>query len=181
MPLPRRVLLVAAPLALTASPAQADERDWERISDVTVGALIVWSVGVPLVEGDDNGALQAGLSIAAAQGVTQLLKRVIPSTRPDLSNRRSFPSGHTATAFAAATSIMERRGASEGIPAMALAGMTGLGRVQARKHRWSDVAVGAAIGGASGLLLTHPPGERGMTLAAWGDTKGGGISFAMSF
>jgi len=181
MPLARRVLLAAAPLALAASPAQASERDWERMSDVTVGALVVWSVGVPLVDGDEKGALQAGLSIAAAQGVTQLLKRVVPSTRPDISDRRSFPSGHTATAFAAATSIMERRGASEGIPAMALAGMTGLGRVQARKHRWSDVAVGAAIGGASGLLLTHPQGERGVTLAVWGDSKGGGFGFALSF
>ena len=181
MPLPRSALLVAAPLALVASPAQADERDWERMSDVAVGALVVWSVGVPLVKGDENGALQAGLSIAAAQGVTQLLKRVAPSTRPDLSNRRSFPSSHSATAFAAATSILERRGASEGIPAMALAGMTGLGRVQARKHRWSDVAVGAAIGGASGVLLTHPRRESRMTLAAWGDTKGGGLSLAMSF
>jgi membrane-associated phospholipid phosphatase len=64
---------------------------------------------------------------------------------------------------------------------MALAGFTGLARVEARKHYWHDVAAGAAIGGLSGLLLTSPLPDKRMTLAAWGDTKGGGISFGMQF
>jgi len=177
----RKCALCLAPLALIASPAQADEQDWDTASDIAVGGLIVWSVGAPLVSGDEEGALQAGLSIAAAQGVTQLLKHVIDAPRPDLSNRRSFPSGHTAMAFAAASSIMERRGADEGIPAMALAGFAGLGRVEARKHHWRDVAAGAMIGGVSGALLTHSDPDRRMSVAAWGDAKGGGVSFAMSF
>jgi len=181
MPLRRRAALALAPLALLASPARADERDWATVSDVSVGALIAWSVGVPLIEGDEKGALQAGVSIAAAQGVAQLLKHTVHETRPDGSDRRSFPSAHSATAFAAATSIFERRGAGEGVPALALAGLTGLGRVEARKHHWHDVFAGAAIGGVSGLLLTHPQGERGSTLAVWGDTQGGGFSFGMTF
>jgi hypothetical protein len=177
----RRRALALAPLALLASPAQAAEKDWNTASDVAVGALIAWSAGVPLVEGDEKGALQAGVSIAAAQGVAQLLKHTVRETRPDGSDRQSFPSAHAATAFAAATSIYERRGAGEGIPALALAGLTGLGRVEARRHHWHDVLAGAAIGGLSGLVLTHPARERGMTLAAWGDTGGGGVSFAMGF
>lgn len=180
MPL-RRALLAAAPLALTASPAQAGDAHWETASDIAVGGLVVWSVGVPLIDGDEKGALQAGLSIAAAQGVTQLLKHTISAPRPDRSNDRSFPSGHAATAFAAASSIMQRRGADEGVPAMALAGFTGLARVEGRRHRWRDVAAGAAIGGLSGLLFTSPLPDGRMTLAAWGDTAGGGISVAMRF
>lgn len=177
----RRRALALAPLALLASPAQAADKDWRTLSDVTVGALIAWSVAVPLVEGDDKGALQAGVSIAAAQGVAQLLKHTVHETRPDGSDRLSFPSGHTASAFAAATSIYERRGAGEGVPALALAGLTGLGRVEGRRHHWHDVFAGAAIGGLSGLVLTHPARERGMTLVAWGDTGGGGVSLAMGF
>ena len=177
----RRFARAAAPLALVAtSPAQADEQDWGTASDVAVGGLIAWSVGVPLASGDEKGALQAGLSIAAAQGLTQLLKRVVNKERPDASNNRSFPSGHTATAFAAASSIMERRGPDEGLPAMGFASFVGTARVKARKHDWADVAAGAAIGSASGLLFTHPR-QRNMSLVAWGTTKGGGISFSMTY
>jgi hypothetical protein len=180
-PIRRPCALALAPLALaTANPAQADEQDWATTSDVAVGGLIAWSVGVPLARGDEKGALQAGLSIAAAQGVTQLLKRLIRKERPDGSNNRSFPSGHTATAFAAASSIMERRGPDEGLPAMGIAGLVGTARVQARKHDWADVAAGAAIGSASGLLSTKPR-QRPMSLVAWGTAKGGGLAFSMSF
>lgn len=175
------ILLAAGPVALLASPAQADERAWATASDVAVGGLVAWSVAVPLLDGDEAGAVQAGISIAAAQGVAQLLKHTIRATRPDGSDDDSFPSGHASTAFAAATSIMRRRGPDEGVPALALAGFTGLGRVEARKHHWRDVLAGAAIGGASSLVLTHSRRGRPMTLAAWGDTKGGGMSFAMRF
>ena len=179
---PRRYCAAAlAPFALAmAGPAQADERDWATASDVAVGGLLAWSVGRPLVSGDEKGALQAGLSIAAAQGVTQLLKRLVDKERPDGSNNRSFPSGHTATAFAAASSIMERRGADEGLPALALAGLAGTARVQARKHDWADVAAGAAIGTASGVLATHSR-RRQTSLVAWGTPNGGGLALSMTF
>ena len=182
MSLRHRCALVLAPAALAAAgPAHADERDWGLASDLAVGTLVAWSVAVPLAEGDEDGALQAGISIAAAQGVSQLLKRMIDAPRPDGSNRRSFPSAHTATAFAAASSIYRRRGPGEGVPAMALAGFTGLGRVEARKHHWRDVLAGAAIGGVSGVLFTDRHPNRRTTVAVWGDTKGGGVSFGMTF
>ncbi len=178
----RTLALALAPLGLLAAvPAQADEATWATASDVAVGGLIVWSVGVPLLHGDEQGALQAGISIAAAQGVAQLLKHTVRERRPDGSDDRSFPSGHTATAFAAASSIMARRGPGEGVPALALAGFTGLARVEARKHYWHDVAAGAAIGGLSGALLTHTWPHRRMTLAASGDTHGAVVSFGASF
>ena len=177
----RRWALTLLPLSLaTAVPAQADEQDWGTASDVAVGGLVLWSVGVPLIEGDEDGALEAGISIAASQGVAQLLKHTVSKTRPDRSNQRSFPSGHSATAFAAATSIFERRGADEGAPALLLASLVGGARIKARKHDLADVLAGAAIGGASGLVFTHPR-EPGMSLSAWGSTKGGGIAFAASF
>ncbi len=43
-------------------------------------------------------------------GITTGLKYVIKKTRPDGSNRRSFPSTHTATAFAGATSLSTEYG-----------------------------------------------------------------------
>ena len=177
----RRWPLALVPLALSAAtPAYADEQDWATASDVAVGGLVLWSVGVPLIDGDEEGALEAGISIAAAQGITQLLKQTVKKTRPDGSDQRSFPSGHTATAFAAASSILERRGADEGTPALLLASLVGGSRVKARKHDWQDVLAGAAIGGASGLIFTHPR-QPGMTVSAWGSTTGGGIAFAASF
>ncbi len=179
-PLRRSCTLALAPALLIASPACADEQDWATTSDVAVGGLVAWSVGGALVRGDERGALQAGLSIVAAQAATQLLKRIIHKRRPDGSNNRSFPSGHTATAFAAASSIMERRGADEGVPALGIAGLAGTARVKARKHDWSDVAAGAAIGSASGALFTRPR-QRQTSLVAWATPNGGGLAFAMSF
>ena len=89
--------------------------------------------------------------------------------------------GLSSAQFGAAASILERRGPGEGIPAFALATFVGVARVAADKHHWYDVAAGAAIGTASGLLLTHPLADKRVAFAPWVDSTGGGASVAMAF
>src|SRR3546814_3471276 len=45
------------------------------------------------------------------------LKEVFPSRRPDGSDDKSFPSGHTSTSFAAAATLHNRYGWEAGLPA----------------------------------------------------------------
>lgn len=177
----RRLTLAAAPLLLASQPALASSQgDWATVSDIGVGSLVGWSLAVPAIEGDSQGALQAGGSVGAAYLVATGLKEAFPETRPDGSDRRSFPSGHTSAAFAAATSIFERRGAAEGIPALVVASLVGVARVKADKHHWYDVAAGSVIGSASGLLITRKQDGSSQTIA-WGDTQSFGITYAARF
>ncbi len=178
----RWTLVAASPLLLAAQPAFASSQDdWATASDVGVGSLVLWSIGVPAIRGDTQGALQAGASDAVAFGLAQGLKQAFPEQRPDGSGNDSFPSGHTATAFAAATSILERRGPAEGIPALALASFVGLARVQADKHHWYDVVAGAAIGSGSGLLITRHRKPDAPLVMLWGDSHGAGVTYAARF
>lgn len=163
-----------------ASPAMAGNRDWDTASSIGAYGLTAIALGWPVVEADMQGALQAGGSVVAAQAVTYGLKEIFPETRPDRSDRKSFPSGHTSMAFAAASSLFERQGAEIGIPALAVATFVGVARVQADKHHWYDCVAGAAIGSAAGLIITHKPGAR-VAVIPWGDARSGGISLAARF
>lgn len=78
-----------------------------------------------------------------------LLKHTSQVTRPDGSNSHSFPSGHTATAFMAATMMSKEYGDRSpwySIGAYSVATATGLMRMTNNKHWLSDVLVGAGIG-----------------------------------
>ena len=78
-----------------------------------------------------------------------VLKRTTQVTRPDGSNRHSFPSGHTATAFMTATMLNKEYGYKSpwvGISAYTVASATGLMRMANNKHWLSDIMVGAGIG-----------------------------------
>lgn len=172
---------LAASAFASATPALGSDKDWDTASTIGAGALAAWSIGVPAVTGDGKGALQAAGSIGAAYAVSTGLKEAFPELRPDGSDNRSFPSGHTAAAFGAAASIYERRGAAEGIPAFALATFVGVARVEAHKHHWYDALAGAAIGTGSGLLLTHPLADKRMAFTPWIDSKGGGATVEMAF
>ena len=185
MQLNRHIRFTAAPLAalglLAATPAQAaSEDDWATASDVVRAALVVAAVGTPVVEDDWQGVRQAGYSMGAAFLVTEGLKRTFPEMRPDGSDNRSFPSGHTSISFAAAATIDDRQGRTAGIVAHVAAAFVGIARVQADKHRWHDVAVGAAIGEVAGRLLTTRPAEN-VAIIPWGDTNGGGVTLAARF
>ncbi len=106
-----------------------------------------------------------GLRIAAATlgatAVTQLLKRGLSRARPDVSivgfeplaanpDRFSFPSGHTAAAFAVAAAFAGEP-ASLGPLALLLAVGIGLSRMYLGAHYPLDVGAGALLGVLAGV------------------------------
>ena len=82
-------------------------------------------------------------------GVVNTLKQTTNVERPDGSNKQSFPSGHTATAFMTATMFTKEYGHKSpwvGVGAYSVATATGLMRMANNKHWLSDVLTGAGIG-----------------------------------
>lgn len=96
------------------------------------------------------------------------LKTVVGRTRPDGSDTRSFPSGHTSGAFTISTILSRRHGLKVGIPAFGLATFTAIARMEDNRHYFSDVVAGAAIGIAVGQLVTPKAREasRGLQVVA---------------
>jgi membrane-associated phospholipid phosphatase len=118
-------------------------------------------------------------AVLVANGITGLLKGTLGRARPFVSNdtnprdfrfgrgfsssdRQSFPSGHTSTAFAAAAAVTSevRRLHPKALPIVAPvmyggATLVGLSRMYHNKHWASDVALGAAVGTFSGLKVVR--------------------------
>lgn len=79
----------------------------------------------------------------------QVLKHAAHVLRPDSSAYNSFPSGHTAQAFAAAALLSEEYGYRyKWVPYLSygLASTVGILRIANNKHYLSDVLVAAGIG-----------------------------------
>lgn len=171
-----RHLLATLILAVGISPAAhaINNDQWANISDVTAYGLLGAGLAAPTLRGDWQGLRQAAFSIGSASGVATLGKAVFKETRPDRSDRNSFPSGHTSVAFASATTLHRRYGWEYGVPAYALATLTGTARVAAKKHFWWDVVAGAAIGTTTGWFFTEPFNNK-VQLVPWADSKGAGV------
>lgn len=104
-------------------------------------------------------AVRAALSEAAAAGAVLAAKNVVRRPRPyaalpgieartgGTSPNASMPSGHSALAFAAATSLaLSHPRAAVAVPAYAWASGVALARVWHGVHYPSDIAVGALVG-----------------------------------
>jgi len=74
------------------------------------------------------------------------LKYSVRETRPEGVDRKSFPSGHTATVFTGAELVRKEYGWGAGSAAYAIAVATGVLRVYNNKHWCNDVLAGAGIG-----------------------------------
>lgn len=169
-------------LCLITSPAANanDNKKWADISDVSAAILVGSSLAVPAFHQDWTGAKQALYSLGAAEGASILGKAVVHERRPDKSDNNSFPSGHTALAFAAATTMYRRYGWEYGAPAYALATLAGYARVDARKHHWYDVVAGGAIGAASGWYFTDAFNDK-VQFVPWADSKSVGFEASIAW
>lgn len=95
------------------------------------------------------------MASAIADGSVLVVKGWSHELRPDGSNYLSFPSGHTAQAFASAEFMrLEYKDVSPwyGVAGYAMATATGLLRMYNNKHWMSDVVAGAGVGIASTRL-----------------------------
>ena len=89
---------------------------------------------------------------------TMIFKETTQRTRPDGSNKLSFPSGHTANAFALATVADAHFGPKVGVPAYAAAAAIGWCRVGKNVHHLSDVLAGATLGYIVGRTVVRQDG-----------------------
>ena len=100
-----------------------------------------------------------GMDLLQAQMMSEMivqpLKFTIRRQRPDLSNRLSFPSGHSAVTFAAATVIERHLGWRKSVLGYTIASYVAASRLHDDRHHLSDVIFGAAIGTAAGRAVVH--------------------------
>jgi membrane-associated phospholipid phosphatase len=104
--------------------------------------------------------------------VVQIIKNLVDAPRPrlffeagqylhfindvSLANNSSFPSGHTATAFAIATVMaMMMKNKSRQLLILIAAVLAGYSRIYLAQHFLLDVIIGASIGSASGMLAVY--------------------------
>ena len=177
MNLTRRISLLLL-LSVYSTAHAVDSGDWENISDVGVYSLVATAIILPVYKEDWLGFRQAAYSIGTASGVALLGKSVIDAERPDNSGNDSFPSGHTANAFAAATTLNLRYGWRIGFPAYGVSTLVGVARVEANKHYWRDVIGGAAIGSLAAWLFTDAVDEH-IQIAPWAGRQDAGKMISM--
>ena len=178
-----RARLIALSLAAASLPTGASAGGpefWDDASRVGEVSLVAGGFALNAARRDEAGALQLAGSLGAAFATTEILKRTFPTLRPDGSDRRSFPSGHTSASFAAAASIHRRHGWEAGVPATLVAAFVGYARVRADRHRWEDVIVGAAIGEAAGFLISRPRNAN-VALVPWASTREAGVTVSAAF
>ena len=106
-------------------------------------------------EGDDASShlLRA---LVLANGMVAPLKVAVGRARPDKSNRFSFPSGHSANAFALAAVLGYHGGKYAALTAYAVASFVPMARIHARHHYLSDVVAGAGLGVLAGWISGYP-------------------------
>jgi membrane-associated phospholipid phosphatase len=185
------MLTVAAAFALLASPfdealtysascstfLKTTFGGWARVAGqewaLGGGALATYVIGRTL---DRPKIAAVGGDMMASQlyagATTFALKHAVRRPRPD-GEPRSFPSGHAAGTFAAATVIQRHFGLKAAIPAFTAAVVISGARLQANSHYPTDLIMGAALGVLSGRAATFELGRRRVSLSPSLSTGGG--------
>ena len=128
----------------------------EHSGDSLQIALPVIAYATTLVLGDSEGQTQFYKSFLSTFVTTHTLKYTVNEERPNGSDNKSFPSGHTSCAFQGAAFIHARYGFNYSVPAYLAASFVGYSRVYADKHYPHDVVAGAAIAIVSSFYFTTP-------------------------
>jgi len=115
-------------------------------------AALVYGLNAFGVKGKHNfrdRSIIYGTSMLITSAIALPLKHVVKEERPDHSNNLSFPSGHTAIAFASAQFMFREYKDTNfllGISGYSFAVFTGVYRMLNDKHWFGDVVAGAGFG-----------------------------------
>ena len=148
------LLCMASVLATTLSFRAEAKSATETSGDVLVVLLPTVAYGSTFAMDDEEGRMQFYKSFFSTLAVTQGVKASVNKTRPDGSDNKSFPSGHSSASFQAASFIQMRYGWKYGIPAYLTSSYVAWTRVKAKKHFVVDVMAGASLGVLSNLIFT---------------------------
>ena len=144
----------------------------------TGAGLAAYGVGKAM---GNQKAAWVGRDIVRAQVLSQVLVQTLKYTvrreRPDHSNNKSFPSGHSASAFATATVLQRHYGWKVGLPAYALGGYVALARMSWNRHHATDVVMGAGFGIASARTVTMNVGKSRFNLGVKPEVGGASVNF----
>lgn len=117
-----------------------------------VAVFALNAIGVKGINKPKEQFLIYAMSNLGATMIVQPMKRIVHRERPDNSDFKSFPSGHTTTAFVAAELLHQEYGHLSpwiSIAGYGTAAATGYLRMQNNAHWFGDILAGAAIGIAS--------------------------------
>jgi membrane-associated phospholipid phosphatase len=114
-----------------------------------------------------------------SQALVQTVKYTVRRERPDASNNKSFPSGHSASAFATATVLQRHYGWKVGAPAYALGGYIALARMAWNRHHATDVVMGAGFGIASARTVTMSLAKTKFNVGVQPTIGGAALNFTM--
>lgn len=126
------------------------------------------ALGYTLIIKDFIGFRQQALGYAAVVGATYAVKYSLYfaspyakdtlafAKRPTSESYEAFPSGHTASAFAAVGFVAKRYGAKIGIPAFVLAVAVGESRILLEKHTILQVICGGILGFLLSFFCASP-------------------------
>lgn len=144
------------------SRANAERRS-DEFKDILKGGALASTAFLPR-EAPFEKKYADFTAITLVSPITDFIKDNTDRQRPDKSDRRSFPSGHTSQAFTAARILSDNKeyyDLSDGmslatdITIYSLAVGTGWARVEAGVHYPSDVLVGAALGNFFSVFLNE--------------------------
>lgn len=151
-------LLVLLP-ALNANAASEKDKDLAEIGDWVQILLPISGYVGAWISRDKEGAYQLTKALLGAGASAHVFKAAASRVRPDATDERSFPSGHTTAAYGGAEFIRIRYGNGWGIPAHIGAAFVGYSRIRANKHFRDDVLAGAANGLLWNWFFTSPHDE----------------------
>lgn len=127
--------------------------------------------------------MQYMFKTTAYAGITTVaLKLIVNQRRPNKGDRRSFPSGHTATAFAFAGVISNTYDNTWArVGAYTMATIVGLSRINDHAHYLHDVVFGASLGIAYARALKESPYNNSVRLMPMLDNNSYGVSMLYQF
>jgi undecaprenyl-diphosphatase len=158
--------------AIARTPTPTLDRAMSRLSRAAdYSKLSIGSAGLLAAIGGSSGRRAAGMGLASLGAAATLFNLVVKPlsrrTRPDriagevpiarhvrMPASTSFPSGHTAAAFAFATGV-GRVLPQAAVPLHAVAALIGYSRVHTGVHYPGDVVAGAVSGTVVAQLVTH--------------------------